>query len=51
MMYRNPAIHEVCVISALHEHRGKMIKAFVVREGQYHSGRYYRLAQGADDGL
>jgi fatty-acyl-CoA synthase len=30
MMYRNPAIHEVCVISAPHERRSETVKACVV---------------------
>jgi fatty-acyl-CoA synthase len=30
MMYQNPAIHEVCIISAPHEKRGETVKAVVV---------------------
>jgi len=30
LMYRNPSIHEVCVISAPHERRGETVKACIV---------------------
>jgi fatty-acyl-CoA synthase len=30
LMYRNPAIHEVCIISAPHERRGETVKACIV---------------------